>query len=278
LTVDYVTASPGPVSITYGQNATFTAASADPTGSDWVAWQVNTDGGKTFSPLSDGGVDSGTATTTLTLTEPVVAYSGYEYEANFTNSAGTLTTGAATLTVGKVTPAVSVSLTKSWTGTNISAVGDTITLTASVTSSAGVPTGTVQVYVDSHPYQSPVPLVTGSACLNTSGLTLGMHSITVVYNGDDNFATSNDNAMPMTQTVLGPGVVLLSPAVYIVGGPTSNDQVQISPTGTSINGSTGVVVQGNLAAHTPTRPTTNRLPGFLPTSITATTTFRSPIV
>jgi hypothetical protein len=109
LTVDSVISSPSAVSITYGQNATFAAASANPTGTDSVRWQVSTDGGHTFSPLSDGGVYSGSGSTTLTITEPPVSYSGNEYKAVFTNAAGTLTSGAGVLTIAQATPTVQVS-------------------------------------------------------------------------------------------------------------------------------------------------------------------------
>jgi hypothetical protein len=108
LTVDSVT-NPAAASITYGQSTSLIASSANPTGTDAVQWEISTDGGHTFNPLSDGGIYSGSATTTLALTQPPVAYSGYEYEAIFTNSAGTLTAGPATLTVTPFTPTVTYS-------------------------------------------------------------------------------------------------------------------------------------------------------------------------
>ena len=73
-------------------NVSFTAAaSGDP--SPTVQWQVSTDGGRTFSPIS------GATSTTLTLSSVSVSMSGNEYEAVFTNPAGSVTTSAATLTV-----------------------------------------------------------------------------------------------------------------------------------------------------------------------------------
>ncbi len=96
LTVDYVTLQPVSQTINDGQSASFNAATSNPSGLDAVQWQVNTGSG--FTNLTDGGVYSGSATTTLTITGAVAAMSGYQYEAVFTNSAGSLT-AAATLTV-----------------------------------------------------------------------------------------------------------------------------------------------------------------------------------
>ena len=60
---------------------------------------MSTDGGTTFSNISDGGVYSGTATGTLTITAATAALNQYEYQAVFTNSAGTVTSNPAVLRV-----------------------------------------------------------------------------------------------------------------------------------------------------------------------------------
>ena len=62
-----------------------------------VQWEVNTGSG--YTNLSDGGVYSGSSTDTLTITAATAAMNGYQYEAVFSNTAGTPTTTAATLTV-----------------------------------------------------------------------------------------------------------------------------------------------------------------------------------
>src|SRR5262249_61225776 len=79
-------------SVTAGPSATFTAAaSGNPTPT--VQWQVSTDGGLTWSAIS------GATSTTLTLSNVTADMNGDEYEAIFTNSAGSATTNVATLTV-----------------------------------------------------------------------------------------------------------------------------------------------------------------------------------
>jgi hypothetical protein len=80
---------------------------------------------------------------------------------------------------------------------NPSRYGQTVTLTARVTSAAGPVTGMVTFYDGSNPLNT-VPLSGGVATLSTSSLGAGSHSITAVYAGNANLATSQ--AM-LTQTV-----------------------------------------------------------------------------
>ncbi len=97
LTVDSITTQPSNQTVNSGQTAKFIAFTSNPTSLDTVRWQVNTGSG--FMNLSDGGVYSGSTTTTLTITGATSTMSGYQYDAVFMNSAGSLTTNSATLTV-----------------------------------------------------------------------------------------------------------------------------------------------------------------------------------
>ncbi len=90
-TAPVVTTNPADTTVNAGAAASFTAAASGnppPT----VQWQMSTDGGATFNPIS--GATSATYSFTATA-----AQNGYEYEAVFTNSVGGATTAAATLTV-----------------------------------------------------------------------------------------------------------------------------------------------------------------------------------
>ena len=89
-----VTTNPQNQSVTAGQNATFTAA-ASGTPTPTVQWQVSTDGGSTFSNITN---NASATTTTLTLSAAAQTLNGNEYRAVFTN-ANTATTSSATLTV-----------------------------------------------------------------------------------------------------------------------------------------------------------------------------------
>ena len=86
-----VTTNPTGQAIVPAGTATFTAvADAAPAAS--VQWKVSTDGGSTFSVIP------GATSTTYSFTASAVE-NGYQYEAVFTNSAGSATTAPATLTV-----------------------------------------------------------------------------------------------------------------------------------------------------------------------------------
>ncbi len=92
-----VTTQPVNQTAVVGASATFTAAaSGSPTPT--VQWQVSSDGGAMFSNIT------GATTTSLTVSA-TDATNGDEYQAVFTNSAGSIITNAATLSVG-VAPAI----------------------------------------------------------------------------------------------------------------------------------------------------------------------------
>ena len=86
-----ITQHPANLTVTEGQQATFTAAATgNPTPT--VIWQVSFDGGAVYH-------DIGWATsTTLTFTT-IASHNGYLFRARFTNSLGSATTAIATLTV-----------------------------------------------------------------------------------------------------------------------------------------------------------------------------------
>jgi hypothetical protein len=97
-----VTTQPSDQSITYGEDAAFTAeASGSPTPS--VQWQVSADNGQSWTSLA------GETSTSLTLTKPSVSQSGNRYRAVFMNAGGSATSDAATLTVNKATAQVTLS-------------------------------------------------------------------------------------------------------------------------------------------------------------------------
>jgi hypothetical protein len=93
-----ITADPTRQTIIAGQSASFSAAASagipTPTA---VQWQASTDGGNSFTSLSNNGPYSGVSSTTLTITSAPAALTGDQYRAVFTNSAGlsAITTSAA---------------------------------------------------------------------------------------------------------------------------------------------------------------------------------------
>jgi hypothetical protein len=84
---------------------------------------------------------------------------------------------------------------------NPSSLGQPVTFTATVTSVAGVPSGTVQFIIDGVKQGNPRALNSlGVASGSTDILTVGRHAVTAEYNADANFAASS-GALAGDQTV-----------------------------------------------------------------------------
>jgi hypothetical protein len=80
--------------------------------------------------------------------------------------------------------------------------GQSVTLTATVTSTAGgTPTGTVTFFNGATQIGSPATLSGGSAGVATSTLPLGSDSITASYGGDANYSPSTSSSLTETVNV-----------------------------------------------------------------------------
>src|SRR5205814_10458584 len=108
------------------------------------------------------------------------------------SQAGNGTYNAATdvqqsFTIGKASTTTAVSATP-----NPSNSGQNVTFTATVTSAAGTPTGTVQFKDGGTNLGSPQTLNgSGVATFSTTSLTTGVHPITADYSGATNFLSSS---------------------------------------------------------------------------------------
>src|SRR5712692_6217132 len=214
-----VTTSPSSLTITGGQTASFTAA-ATGTPAPTVQWQVSTDGGVSFSNIA------GATLTTLTFTASL-SQNGNLYQAVFSNSAGSATSTAAKLTV--INPATTTALVSS---ANPSAFGQPVTLTATVSSPAGIPTGTVTFLDGATSLGAGTLDSSGMATLTTASLAVGTHSITASYGGDTNFNPSSSSALSQTVNT-GPTTVAsissANPSVF--GQPVTFTATVSSPAG-----------------------------------------------
>lgn len=107
---------------------------------------------------------------------------------NFARATSTATVKAATTTT------VSSSV-------NPSDLGQSVTFTATVTASAGTPTGTIQFKDAGNNLGTPVALnASGVATFSTSSLTVGTHTITAEYSGAAGFEASS-GTLPGGQVV-----------------------------------------------------------------------------
>jgi hypothetical protein len=133
------------------------------------------------------GSDGITATyaTTATPTSPANSYviTATLVDPNSKLGNYTVTNTPAAFVITKATPTDALAASA-----NSILTQNTETLTATISSSAGVPTGSVN-FLDGTTLLSTVPLTNGVAVLSTASLTIGSHSITAAYSGDNNFVS-----------------------------------------------------------------------------------------
>jgi hypothetical protein len=166
----------------FGDNVTFTATvTAVSPGAGTPTGTVNftIDGSPAGSGTLSGGTTSISTSSLSAGTHTVVA--SYTGDTNFTGSSGSLTQ-----TVNQASSSTAVS-----SSVNPSVFGQSVTFTATVSSSAGTPTGTVQFIVDGSNFGNPVALSGATASTTTGGLSVGTHTITASYSGDTNFSGSS---------------------------------------------------------------------------------------
>ncbi|HRK19326.1 MAG TPA: Ig-like domain-containing protein, partial [Hyphomicrobiaceae bacterium] len=186
------------------------------------------------SPLPTGGV-TGTHTATATILAGAAAgtypiFVRYNGSANNEPATGALAI-AGTLTI---LPRASSTVISSATG-NPTTFGQSAALTATVTSTAGSPTGSVTFFNGASALGTAM-LSGGTATLNYSLLPVGTHpSISASYAGDGNYTASVSGALSRTVTI--------APQTITFGAQTSQTFVPsgtfaISPLATASSGLT----------------------------------------
>jgi len=237
--------------VTYPGNVTITVtvASAAGTPQGSVTLSVNNNVGSSTQTLNASGVATFTFSNLAGGTYNVNAtYKGY----------GTLGTPPdfavssakqVSFTVAPATPTFTVSTPAPYilyNGTN--------TITATVTSTSGVPTGTITFMNGStlaDPLQGPVTLSgLGQATFNTSNLPLGTYSLTAVYSGDQNFAQAT---VPIST------FEIINPSVLITSSPsllslTAGTPGSVTLTLQGLVGFGGTTTSVTLACNTKTLP------------------------
>ena len=211
---------------TYGQAVVVTAtvsAVAPGSGVPDGTVQFYTDGVVNGSPVTLDG--SGRASITL-ASLPTGSHSisaTYSGGANFTASSDVLTQSVNAL---NTTTTVSSSQ-------NPSTYSQSVTFTAEVTSTSGIPDGSVVFYIDGSATGSPVTLdAAGKAKFSTATLSAGSHTITVTYSGSANYAPGN--SAPLTQNVQ-----QASTTVALVASPNPSTYGQIVTFTVTVTSSAG---------------------------------------
>jgi len=140
--------------------------------------------------------DGATALSTVTLVNgsasfqtAALAVGSHPLTATYNGSATFATSTSPVVTQVVNAPAAAATSTSLTSTPNPSTVGQTVTLSATVTSGAGVPTGTV-TFRDGATVLATVTLVNGSASFQTAALAAGSHPLTATFNGSAAFAAS----------------------------------------------------------------------------------------
>jgi hypothetical protein len=122
------------------------------------------------------------------------------------------------------------------------AVGQAVRLTATVTSAAGTPGGTV-TFFDGNTTLGTASLDTGGhAVLATAFRTAGSHSLTAVFNGAADFAPSRSPALQETVSQAATTTTLTASANPAPVGKTLVLTVSVTPAFTGAGGPTGTVI------------------------------------
>ena len=170
-----------------GQSVIFTATVSGPAGTP-TGTVTFKDGATTIGSASLAGGQASFSTSTLAAgTHSITAV--YGGNTNYTAS----TSAALTQTVS-----LTASTTALTSSVNPSAPGQSVTFTATVSGSAGTPTGTI-TFKDGVATIGSASLASGQASFSTSALAAGSHAITAVYGGDTNYTASTSAVL--TQTV-----------------------------------------------------------------------------
>jgi hypothetical protein len=192
--------APG-TSISFTVTVTGLPAFAAPTGT-----VILTNGTSTLGTITiTNGTGTFTTTSLIAGTYSVIAtYSG---DIVYAGSATTAQTVAI-----QNTPTVALTATPSTT-----TVGTVVTLKATVSSTAGTPTGTVY-FMDGYTTLGSAVLSGGTATYSATSLNVGTHAITARYSGDSNFITLTSTSQTVTINLLTPTVALTAtPATATVG-------------------------------------------------------------
>jgi sugar lactone lactonase YvrE len=257
------------VSVTPGAGCT-----GSPTGN--VAFTVTTSTGGTSTqimPISASGAATFTVSGLNGGTYSLNAQ--YDGDSNFKRSSQTQS-----ITVNPATPAISVSPVATYI-----LVGGTYAITATVTSSLGAPTGSVEFLLNGKIVATSTLNGSGEASFNTAGgsgsnaIQTGTYTLTAVYLGDTNFATVT--SAPQTLQIINPSVLITTTTPTIstpAGTPVSATLTLTSLVGfnASVKAGTGVdviCVASTLppnAACTFDNPLTSVYAGQAPTNLVLT--------
>jgi N-acetylneuraminic acid mutarotase len=189
-----ITTQPTSQTVTAGGNTSFTVTcSGNPAPTQ--QWQVSTDGGSTWTNLTNTAPYSGTTTGTLTITGAALSMDGYQYRCNATNGVGTdATSNVVTLTVHAAPSfAATGSLGTARTAATATLLPDGEVLIAGGSNSSGMLSG-AELYD---------PAMGTFAATGSMGTERYFHTATLLPNGKILIAGGADNSgLPVSSAEL----------------------------------------------------------------------------
>jgi large repetitive protein len=246
--VSFTTLAPATATTQPASNVTATAAtlngSVDPEGNETtVTFVYGTDPTLTTGTTSTAAVPIGSGTSAVPVTAALTGLqpgTTYYDEVVATNSGGTTDGKILSFTTPATTTTTTTNLTPS---VSTSVYGQSITFTAAVsqtTSGFPTPTGTVQFQADGVNLGSGVTLVNGTATSSPiSSLAAGGHTITAIYSGDpDDASSSGSTSLTVNQAPL---TVTAASQSMTYGGAVPTPTYTLTG---FVNGDTSAVVSG----------------------------------
>lgn len=218
-------------------NTTFTFTDNAPVPAPTYQWQISTNGGATWTNLSNVPPFSGVTTTTLTLTSTGIIYNGNLFRGSVTNVCGTTFTNIATLTVNPI-PVVNSGPSGFCAPVTLTANGNANTWSWSPATGLNTTTGTTVV---ASPTVSTVYTVTGTitatGCTNTASVSvLGTPVTPVITPAAPVICAGTIQPLTVAPTTFGGAYTGAPMVVTTTAGPASVYPANISITGLPTSG------------------------------------------
>src|SRR6202789_4543182 len=229
-----LTATPNPASAGAMVTLTATVTSLDnPSGtSEPPSGSVSFYDGTTLLGTQTLSAGSGATATAVYTTSTLAAGTTHSLTATFAGTAGLSTRPSTPLLPASTPEAPSPTPTMLTAAPNPAAAGAPVTLSATVSSAGGTPTGSVS-FLDGSTSLGSATLTNGVATLTISTLAAGTtHSLTASYGGDSSFNSSTSNTVSLVVNPAATSLVLTAtPNPAAAGAP-----VTLSATITSTGG------------------------------------------
>jgi len=171
--------------------------------------------------FTDAGVAIGTANIDgsghATLAVSTLPVGGHTLAASYAGSTNYAASNSTPFTQQVQKTATTVSVTSS-----VSSIlaGASVSFTATVTSSTGIPTGTATLYDGTTALQTQTLNGQGMASFSLSTLASGSHSISIGYSGDANYSASTSSISTETVNLAQPQITLSGPSGPVNLGST----------------------------------------------------------